>query len=79
MWMRNLMQYNFNNEWVENMFKSNWNFKDKFNTKNSWNKICLNPAHNFPSMLYIPAGQSHTHTCPGCGKSQTVISPMIFC
>ena len=29
--------------------------------------ICRHPDHAPPSMLYIPPGQYHLHTCPGCG------------
>ena len=30
-------------------------------------KVCRNPSHEPPNMLYIPPGQTHTHVCPGCG------------
>lgn len=40
---------------------------------------CRSLEHNFPSHLYIPPGQSHTHTCPGCGNQITVTQPIIYC
>lgn len=33
---------------------------------------CTSPAHDFPNMLVVPAGTSHTHTCPHCGNKITV-------
>lgn len=39
---------------------------------------CISPYHKFPSMLVIPPGQSFTHTCPSCGATQTVHSPIIY-
>ena len=53
-----------------------------FNTKKNkyWEeKPCYHRSHNFPTMIYIPPGQSFTHTCPGCGQKQTVHSPDIRC
>jgi hypothetical protein len=35
-------------------------------------EICNHPEHEFPTLLFIPAGSSHTHTCPHCGQSATV-------
>ena len=41
--------------------------------KKMWERRpCFHCEHNFPMHLYIPPGQSFTHTCPGCGKQQTV-------
>lgn len=41
------------------------------------NQPCRNPSHDFPNMLVIPQGQSHTHTCPGCGKTITVTPQIV--
>ena len=40
---------------------------------------CISPSHNFPGMLVIPTGRSHTHTCPVCGETTTVTSPIVIC
>lgn len=40
---------------------------------------CLHPGHSFPSNLYIPQGQSYTHTCPGCGETHTVHNNLYYC
>ncbi len=42
-------------------------------------KPCTSPQHNFPSMLYIPAGSSFTHVCPNCGYTVTVRGRDITC
>lgn len=39
-------------------------------------KECQHPEHNFPTLIYIPGGQSHTHVCPDCGNEITVIVPI---
>jgi hypothetical protein len=57
------------------------------NKKIEWDKIpdwndlvsCNDPSHNFPSHLWIPPGQSHTHKCPRCGQETTVTAPIITC
>jgi hypothetical protein len=36
---------------------------------------CLNPEHQPPMHLYIPAGKRYRHVCPGCGKV-TVMQPL---
>lgn len=33
---------------------------------------CLDPGHEFPTMIHIPPGKGYTHVCPSCGKSVTV-------
>ncbi len=48
------------------------------NWKDAMDKACMHPEHNFPTMLYIPPGRSYTHTCPGCGQTQTVHQPMVW-
>lgn len=43
-------------------------------------RTCLSPDHDPPGLLYIPAGQTHTHTCPGCGKTTVMTGgPEIIC
>ena len=34
-------------------------------------QTCRHAEHDFPTGLYIPAGQGYTHVCPACGKTQT--------
>lgn len=37
--------------------------------KNNWAiKACLDPAHNPPSHIYVPPGQTFKHECPRCGQ-----------
>lgn len=38
---------------------------------------CLNPQHNPPSHLCIPAGKQYRHVCPGCDVEVVMRSPMI--
>ena len=50
---------------------------DKINKKSGFFDLhisdrCLNPGHNPPSHLYIPAGKGYRHICPSCGK-ETVL------
>lgn len=46
----------------------------------SWiKKPCMNPEHDFPSMIYIPPGESFTHTCPGCGNKITAQNSIVYC
>jgi hypothetical protein len=40
-------------------------------------KACQHTEHNFPTLLYIPSGQSHTHICPGCGNEITLTTPIL--
>lgn len=40
-------------------------------------KTCQHPEHNFPTHLYIPAGETHTHVCPNCGNEITVTTPIV--
>lgn len=40
-------------------------------------KACQHPEHNFPTHIYIPGGQSHTHVCPDCGNEITATAPII--
>ena len=48
-------------------------FEPKKPIINRWeSEPCNNPSHGFPTHLYIPAGTTHTHTCPGCGKQITI-------
>ncbi len=47
--------------------------------KEKINRPCMNPSHNFPGLLYIPHGESHTHKCPGCGKVTTLKATLITC
>lgn len=42
-------------------------------------KPCMNPEHNFPSMLCIPPGEERTHICPGCGNKITARNPIVYC
>jgi hypothetical protein len=53
---------------------TSWKF-DKDNAGRWPVKTCMSPSHNFPNMLYIPPGESHTHKCPACGMETTVRSP----
>lgn len=41
-------------------------------------KECQHPEHNFPTHLYIPAGETHTHVCPNCGNEITVTTPIVI-
>ena len=47
-----------------------------------WNKwdteICKHPDHEFPNMMYIPAGEVWEHTCPACGKKTIVRSSSLI-
>ena len=49
----------------------------KMNTENTWKqldeKFCKHPEHHFPSMMYIPPGETVEHTCPACGKKCKVV------
>jgi hypothetical protein len=37
-------------------------------------KICRHPEHDPPSMIVLDLGVWE-HTCPGCGKTQTIVVP----
>ncbi len=39
---------------------------------------CLNPEHNPPMHLYIPAFEKHIHKCPGCGKTTVMRGSNIY-
>lgn len=36
-------------------------------------KPCTSPSHDFPSMLYVPPGETVVHTCPSCGQESKVV------
>lgn len=38
---------------------------------------CLNPSHQPPSHMVIPAGKQYRHICPGCGFEIVMRPPMI--
>lgn len=42
------------------------------------NERCMNPGHNFPTHLYIPAGKGYRHVCPGCGHVTVVRNPITW-
>jgi len=39
---------------------------------------CLNPRHQPPSHMVIPAGKQYRHVCPGCGFQVVLRPPTIF-
>lgn len=39
---------------------------------------CLNPSHEPPSHMVIPAGKQYRHVCPGCGREMILRPPAIF-
>jgi len=39
---------------------------------------CLDPSHNFPTLLCIPQGQGYKHVCPRCGNVQIATNPIIY-
>ena len=42
----------------------------KYRSKQS----CIDPEHNPPNHLYIPAGETWEHTCPSCGHKTMMYS-----
>lgn len=38
---------------------------------------CLNPQHEPPGHLCIPAGKQYRHVCPGCGRETLLRPPQI--
>lgn len=30
-------------------------------------RVCLDPGHKAPDMLYVPPGKVYRHVCPTCG------------
>lgn len=42
------------------------------------NRPCISPSHAPPMGLYIPAGQTYVHTCPGCGMQVHITTPTIM-
>ena len=51
--------------------------KDFMDKKDLDVKECNHPEHNFPILLYIPGGQTHTHVCPNCGNEITVMASIV--
>ena len=41
-------------------------------------KPCIDPEHDFPSMLCIPPGETFTHKCPGCGHETAVQNTIVY-
>ncbi len=56
-----------------------YNMADDLKTKGGFfdlpaSKRCMDRAHDFPNMLYIPPGKGYTHVCPSCGAKSTAVN-----
>jgi hypothetical protein len=54
---------------------SKWNSDWTSTSPKEWkemNKLCNDPSHHFPSMMYVAPGEEHVHTCPSCGLQSMV-------